>query len=465
MSETRSRAEIYASLPPDMQAKVITSPEEMAQLEFDWSWWGRPAQFAPAGDWMNWLILAGRGFGKTRAASEWVRSVMCGDTPLTGGRYRHMALVSETAADGRDVLAGDGKQPSNPTAGSGILQVCPPGFIEAYEPSKRRITWKNGSIATLYNATEPEALRGPQHDAAVCDELAKWQYADQTWSQLQFGLRTGTHPRVLISTTPRPTKLLKQIMADHGTVTTRGSTLDNASNLAPSFISSIMRRYEGTRLGRQELFAEVLEDVEGALFNRVQIDASRVKVHQLPVLRRIVISVDPAVSTGEDSDETGIICAGLGDDDRFYILDDVSGRMSPMEWASAAVSLYHARGADRLVCERNNGGEMCEHLIRQVDPNVSYSSVFATRGKHVRMEPVAALAEQNRLSICGSLPQLEDQLCAWSINTEERKAMGHDDRADALCWAITALMEGDGNSEFHFLSVPMRGGRSSASYY
>jgi phage terminase large subunit-like protein len=272
--EHRSRAEIFATLPADERAKIM-SDAELSAFEFDWSFWSRPKQREPEGDWNNWLILAGRGFGKTRTAAEWVRQNMCGDTPLTGGRYRHLALIAETAADARDVLVGDGKERSNPVAGSGILQVHSKDFLPLYEPSKRRLTWSNGAVASVFNATEPDALRGPQFDAAVCDELAKWAYQQETWDMLQFGLRTGLHPRVLISTTPRPTKLLKAIMADPGTVVTRGSTLENAGNLAPSFLSSIMRRYEGTRLGRQEIFAEILEDVPGALWGNVPVDVGK----------------------------------------------------------------------------------------------------------------------------------------------------------------------------------------------
>jgi phage terminase large subunit-like protein len=195
----------------------------MAALEFDWSFWGRPKQHAPTGDWSNWLILAGRGFGKTRTGAEWVRQNMCGSTPSTGGKWRHIAIIAETAADARDVMVGDGKEPSNPSAGSGILQVHPKDFLPLYEPSKRRLTWPNGAVASIYNATEPEQLRGPEHSAAWCDELCKWVYARETWDQLQFGLRSGMHPQICITTTPRPTSLLKAIMADPRTVITRGA--------------------------------------------------------------------------------------------------------------------------------------------------------------------------------------------------------------------------------------------------
>jgi len=217
-----SRAEIVATLPAERRTAFWSSlsPDERANLEFEWGFWARKSQLPPPGDWSNWLILAGRGFGKTRTGAEWVRANMCGDTPLSRGKWRHVALVAETAADARDVMVADGK----PSDGSGILAVHPPVYRPTYEPSKRRLTWPNGATATLFNATEPDALRGPQHDAAWCDELCKWQYAQETWDQLQFGLRTGLHPQVCITTTPRPTMLLKSIIKDPHTVTTRGST-------------------------------------------------------------------------------------------------------------------------------------------------------------------------------------------------------------------------------------------------
>src|SRR6185437_2831413 len=280
-------------------------------------------QFAPGGECSNWLILAGRGFGKTRTGAEWVRANMCGPTPLARGRWRHIALIAETAADARDVMVGDGKAASDPKAGSGLLQIHPKAFRPTYEPSKRRLTWPNGAVASIYNGTEPDQLRGPQHDAAWCDELAKWQYAQEAWDQLQFGLRTGKNPQVCITTTPRPIQLLKQIIADPGTVVTKGSTFDNRSNLADKFLSIVVRKYGGTRLGRQELDAELLEDMEGALWKRGQIEALRVQEYQLPPLNRIVVAIDPNASSEEDSNECGIVCAGLGDDGHAYILDDV----------------------------------------------------------------------------------------------------------------------------------------------
>jgi phage terminase large subunit-like protein len=357
------------------------SDADFASLEFTWNFWGRPEQFAPAGNWDNWLILAGRGFGKTRTGAEWVRANMCGDTPLTGGRWSHVALIAETAADARDVMVGDGRMLSDSSAGSGILQIHPKDYRPIYEPSKRRLTWPNGAIATLYNAVEPDQLRGPQHAAAWCDELAKWRYAQDTWDQLQFGLRLGDNPQTCITTTPRPILLLKNIIKDVGTVVTRGSTLNNAANLAAKFLERIVRKYQGTRLGRQELYAELLEDLEGALWRRSVIDDSRRKLSQIPELRRIVVAIDPATSSEDDSNETGIIAAGLGVDGDGYVLDDVSGIMAPLEWGKEAISLYRARQADRIVAEVNNGGDMIENTLRMIDRNVSYGRVWASKLK------------------------------------------------------------------------------------
>jgi phage terminase large subunit-like protein len=400
----------------------------------------RPEQIAPPGTWDNWLILAGRGFGKTRTGAEWVRANMCGDTPLTGGRWRHVALIAETAADARDVMVGDGKMSSDTTAGSGILQVHPKDFRPQYEPSKRRLTWPNGAIATLYNAVEPDQLRGPQHEAAWCDELAKWQYAQDTWDQLQFGLRLGDNPQTCITTTPRPILLLKNIIKEPGTVITRGSTLNNAANLAAKFLDRIVRKYQGTRLGRQELDAEILEDLEGALWRRSVIDEYRRKLHQIPELQRIVVAIDPATSSEDESNETGIIVAGLGADGDGYVLDDVSGIYAPLDWAREAISLYRARQADRVVAEVNNGGDMIENTLRMVDRNVSYGRVWASKGKFIRAEPVSSLYEQGRVHHVGTFTKLEDQMCSFTADFD-RKAMGYSpDRMDALVWAMTELM-------------------------
>lgn len=443
MDRELSLAEQVADLTPSERDDFISALAP-TDLRYAWWFWGRKEQFAPPGNWSTWLILAGRGFGKTRTGSEWLRDNMCGSTPLTGGRWRHVALIAETAADARDVMVGDGKAPSDPTAGSGVLQVHPKDFLPHYEPSKRRLTWPNGAAATLYNAVEPDQLRGPQHDAAWCDELCKWRYARETWDQLQFGLRTGLDPRVLISTTPKPTLLLKEIIKESGTVITRGATSDNSANLAGKFLARIEAKYAGTRLGRQELQAEILEDLEGALWKRSVLDECRVQVSDLPPLRRVVIAIDPAVSSEEHSNETGIVAVALGEDGRGYVLDDISGVYAPLEWANEAISLYRARGADRIVAEINQGGAMVEETLRTIDRSVSYTPVWAARGKFVRAEPISSLYQQKRISHVGSFPLLEDQMCAFTTDFNRKEMGTSPDRVDALVWGLTELfVEGD----------------------
>src|SRR5581483_361039 len=310
-----------------------------------------------------------------------------------------------------------------------------------------RIEFHTGAVAFGYNATEPDQLRGPQFSAAWCDELAKWRYAQATWDQLQFGLRLGDHPRVIVTTTPRPIKLLKDIIADPDTAITRGSTTENAHNLAPSFIRSILRKYEGTRLGRQELEAEILDDVPGALWSRARIEALRVRPDELPPLVRVVVAIDPGASSSEDSNETGIICAGVGTDGHAYVLEDQSGIRKPGGrdgWAGEAIALYKARKADRIVAEVNNGGEMVEHTLRVVDPHIPYRAIHASRGKAIRAEPVSALYEQGIVHHVGAFPRLEDQLCAFTPDFDPQVAGYSPDRLDALVWALTELMVHDG---------------------
>lgn len=344
-------------------------------------------------------------------------------------------MVAETAADARDVLVeGD----------SGILSVHPKDFRPLYEPSKRRLTWPNGAIATLYNAVEPDQLRGPQHDAAFCDELAKWRYARETWDQLQFGLRLGDGPKQIITTTPRPIPVLKEILATPTTIVTKGSTFDNAANLAPSFLTQIVGKYEGTRLGRQELNAEILDDLPGALWTREMIDAGRLK--QAPEMQRIVVAVDPSGTGGEsdDGDSIGIVVAGKGIDGRAYVLADRTCKLSPDGWGRRAVAAYAEFRADRIIAERNFGGAMVQHVIKTVDPSASYKEVTASRGKVARAEPVAALYEQGRVSHIGSFSELEDQMC--QIDPSGFIGEGSPDRADALVWALTELMLSSGYS-------------------
>jgi len=428
-----SLAELLASLPDSIRTELLSelTPAEAERLLGDWAFWARPNQIAPAGDWTTWLILAGRGFGKTRCGSEWIRARVAGPTPLTAapGAARRIALVAETAADARDVMV---------EGVSGILACSPGDRRPRYEPSKRRLSWPNGAVAILYNAVEPDQLRGPQHDTAWADELAKWRYGQETWDNLQLGLRAGSRPRQVVTTTPKPVKVLREIMSDPTTVVTRGSTYENVANLAPAFIKRIIRKYEGTRLGRQELNGELLEDVPGALWSRRRIDELRCR--QAPELVRIVVAIDPATTSGGAGDETGIVVAGLGTDGHGYVLEDVSARATPDAWGRAAVNAYRRWRAERIVGEVNNGGEMIEHVIRTIDPMAAYKAVRASRGKVARAEPVAALDEQGRVHHVGAFPELEDQMCAMTADFDRRSARFSPDRVDARVWALTELM-------------------------
>lgn len=434
MSEYLSAAQIFATLSPEEQAKYLSSlsPEVRAALRWDWDFWARENQLEPPGVWTTWLILAGRGFGKTRTGAETIRKWVCGDTPLARGRYRRVALVAETAADARDVMV---------EGPAGLLASHPKEFRPTYEKTNRKVTWDNGAVAFLYNAVEPDQLRGPQHDAAWCDELAKWRYVQETWDQLQFGLRLGAHPKQIITTTPRPLPLLKKLINDSDTVVTRGRTFDNADNLAAPFLKQIEDRYGGTRLGRQELEGEILEDIPGALWQRSLIDQARVK--EAPEMKRIIVAVDPAASSEEGSDETGIVGAGIGETaDGYtegYVLADRSIRGSPEEWAKAAVRLYRELSADRIVAEKNNGGEMVESVIKAIDRSVPVTLVHASRGKYVRAEPVSALYEQGRIHHVGRFDELEDQMCMFSADYDRKN--GSPDRVDALVWGLTMLFD------------------------
>lgn len=326
---------------------------------------------------------------------------------------------------------------------SGILAVHPNGFRPRYEPSKRRLTWPNGAVATLFNAVEPDQLRGPQHDAAWSDELAKWRYARDTWDMLQFGLRLGERPLQIITTTPRPIPVLKEIMAQPGTVVTRGSSLENKSNLAPSFIRQMVDRYAGTRLGRQEINAEILDDVIGALWNREVLDKHRRSRDDIPDLVRVVVAIDPAITSSKDPNEaeqgaeTGIVVAGLGVDGRGYVLGDYSCRMGPNGWANRALNAFDDHEGDVIVGEVNQGGEMVENTVRSARPSVPFIPLRASRGKTTRAEPVAALYEQGKISHVGSHAALEDQMMLFTQFGIEGDTTA--DRVDALVWALTEL--------------------------
>lgn len=392
-------------------------------LDYGWEAIARPNQLPPPGHWSIWLLLAGRGFGKTRVLSE-----MC-NLWATTGQARRIAVVGSTAGDCRDVIV-EGE--------SGILATAPDWCRPIYQATRRQLQWPNGAIATLYSAEEPDRLRGPQHDAAICDELGSWR-DPSTFDMLMFGLRLGKHPRTVIATTPRPTKLVRQLLAreGHDIVVTRGSSYENRANLSPTFFSQIVAKYEGTRLGRQELDAEVLMDVPGALWTLDAIDQARRE--RAPDLQRVVVGIDPAVSSNEGSDETGIIVCGRDEKGHGYVLEDLSGRYDPAGWARAAISAYYRHNADRVVAEINQGGEMVENTLRTIDTNVSYIAVRASRGKFTRAEPVAALYEQGRVHHVGAFPELEDQITGFVADLDRAK-FGSPDRVDALVWAITELM-------------------------
>ena len=344
---------------------------------------------------------------------------------------RRIALIGATAADVRDVMV-EGE--------SGILACARDGERPVYEPSKRRLTWPNGAMATTYSADEPERLRGPQHDSLWADEPASWR-RPEAWTMAMFGLRLGTDPRSVVTGTPKPVPLIREIRALPDTVITYGRTLDNAANLAPQFIDSIIAKYGGTRLGRQELEGELLEDNLGSLWNWAMFAGEEFRPLAAPPLRRIVVAVDPAASAGEDSDETGIIAAGLGADGRAYVLADATIRAGPTEWARTAVGLYRSLGADRIIAERNNGGDMVEAVLRSVAPDVPIQTVWASRGKQTRAEPVAALYEQGKVAHVGVFRDLENQMTTWMPG--EGKSP---DRVDALVYALTSLMLGLGSA-------------------
>ena len=371
------------------------------------------------------MILGGRGAGKTRAGAEWVRAIALGTWEPFVSRASRIAIVAPTFAEARLVMI-EGK--------SGLLAIHAEDERPQYEPSKRMLTWPNGCVAHVFSAEEPDGLRGPQFDAAWCDELAKWKHASEVWDMLQFAMRLGERPCSVVTTTPRPIPLLKRLLADDGVVVSRTTTFDNSSHLAKPFLDEVLARYGGTRLGRQELNGELIEDDPDAIFKRDIIEARRVRV--APELRRIVVAVDPPAGFGAKNNACGIVCAGLGVDGRCYVLDDCSAKgLRPAQWAKRIVSLYHARAADRVVAEINQGGAMVEQVLREVDPELSFRSVHATRGKKARAEPVAALYEQGRVSHVGGFAELEDEMCS-AIS----EGMKSPDRLDALVWAVSDLM-------------------------
>lgn len=385
-------------------------------LMYDWKIWARPNQLPTKDDYQTWLILAGRGFGKTRIGAETVRAWV---HQLSTGR---MALVGKTPADVRDTMI-EGE--------SGILSISPPWDKPQYIAGRRRVEWNNGAFALIYSGAEPEAIRGKQHEKAWIDELFTFKYPQLAWDNLSLGMRLGRRPQVVITTTPKPIKVLKDIMKDTFTLITRGNTYENRDNLPDFFYRTIVSRYEGTRLGRQELYAEVLDDNPNALWKRADLDKFRVS--RAPELSAIVVGVDPEATSNEESNETGIITVGKSEDGHFYVLHDNTILGTPNEWGLAVVSAYHRSQANLIIAETNQGGEMVEYVIKTIDGTVPYRGVRATRGKYVRAEPISALYEQGKVHHVGFFPELEDQLCEWEPGSKSP------DRLDALVWAISHL--------------------------
>src|SRR5262245_29815295 len=424
---TSLRAALPTLTKQEIKSLLWDLDDETAQAHlYDWPLWARDEQLPPAGEWFCWLILAGRGWGKTRTGAEYIR------WRVETGQARRIALIGETAADVRDVLV-EGE--------SGLLALSPPWNKPHYEPSKRRLVWPNGAIATTYSGDSPDQLRGPQHDTAWADELAKWRYGEDAWNNLEFGLRLGD-PRVVVTTTPRPIPLIKTLRDDEQTVrpTSNLSTHLNRANVSKRFVQRVIRKYAGTRLGRQELDAELLEDTPGALWTRSGIEATRVR--RAPDLVRIVVGVDPATSA---AGETGIAVGGKSADEHGYVLADETCSGDPAVWAPAVIRAYIHHQADKIVGERNQGGEMVAHVIRQTTTevggetirgaNLPIELVWASRGKHTRAEPVAILWSQKppRGHMVGAFAALEDQCCTWVPGEESPNNM------DAMVWAFADL--------------------------
>lgn len=404
---------------PEQAKALLTLPTEMqAELQRQWLFWARPEQRIPPGSWTSWLILAGRGWGKTRTGAETVREwVKTNDI---------VNLIGATVDDARDIMI-EGE--------SGILAVCPDDERPEYKKSERKLVWPNGATSLIFTADEPERLRGKQHKKLWADEMASWRY-QESWDQAKFGLRLGDHPQAVITTTPRPVKNVTDLLKDKSTHTTRGTTYDNRSNLAPSFFAQIINRYEGTRLGRQELNAELLLDVPGALWTRDMIH--HMPRQSAPMMQRIVVGVDPSISSQSSSDECGVVVDGLGQDGNAYCFADRSGVMSPREWAQKAIFAFREFEADCIVAEANQGGEMVRAVLSSVDPNVPVKLVHASRGKYIRAEPISALYARGIVYHLDQMEALEDQMCTFTPDFD-RARDGSPDRLDAHVWAMTDL--------------------------
>ncbi|MBP9752938.1 MAG: DNA-packaging protein [Proteobacteria bacterium] len=384
---------------------------------YNWKKLARKNQRFPKGDWTTWLILAGRGFGKTRTGAETIRYL------VETKKAKRIALIGGSISEVINVMI---------KGESGIQSVTPLKNRPVFLSHTNTLHWPNGAVGYVIGATTPEKLRGPQFDAAWVDELAKFKQAENTWNQLMLGLRLGDNPRCIITTTPKPTPLIQKLVNDPLAVITRGTTFDNQANLSPFYVHQIIKQFESTSLGSQELYGQLLIEDDNALWKRSMIR------YQLPTVsfKRVVIAVDPAATHHEKSDETGIIVAGLSEDNAVFILDDLSGKLSPFDWGTRAVKAYREHEADRLVAEVNKGGDMVERIVKSIDSNISYKSVRATRGKIIRAEPIAALYEQNRVFHIKPLLELEEQLCSYSPVRVSKSP----DRLDALVWAVTELL-------------------------
>ena len=405
----------------------MLSIQQLAGLLYHWPFWAREKQIIPQelldpdNNKFMWIIKAGRGFGKTRTGAETIKMLI--DTY----GYRRIAIVGADASEVRDIMI---------EGTSGILSVYPFWNKPCYEPSKRRITFRNGAVATIFYGSEPDKCRGAQSDLVWCDEFIKWQYPEETLDNLLLGLRVGKKPICIITTTPRPIKVLRQWLQDDRAIVTNGTSYENKDNLSDVFFNTIIKKYEGTRLGRQEIYAEVLTDNPNALWKRDLLDELRVVGIDISTLQRIVIGVDPMASVDNEQAMTGIVVVGQSKD-KFYVLEDGSISGHPNVWAKQVISLYYKYRADCVVVEKNNGGDMCESVIQNIDSNVNVKTVWASRGKYVRAEPVAALYEQKRVFHCGYFNKLEDEMCEWTGEKDELSP----NRMDALVWAVTYMIE------------------------